>query len=41
MENDFITRDERFMHKLGWIGLCLLAFSWGYNQDIFKKPKNK
>ena len=34
-----ITKAERIMNKVGFIGLLVASFAWGFNSDIFKKDK--
>lgn len=36
-----VSNDERWAYNLGMIGICLIAFSYGYINDIFSKPKKK
>lgn len=28
---------DRIMNKIGFIGICVTAFCWGWNSDHFKK----
>ena len=34
-----ITKTERFMYNLGYAGLLVSCFCWGWDQHLFKKDK--
>ena len=35
----FITKEDKTVHKIGFIALCVVAFCYGWNGQHFKDPK--